>query len=130
MATGKAWGLASSLWEALLALVAGGGPVEATAPMNRDYYRPSPSPHRKAEVQKPTGSAGKNSPVRKFSTIWAHPVCMPLHACIACMVLYSLAQAIECMHAVHACGVDPLDLAALSDTAQQHGHGQEGEGER
>ena len=32
MATGKAWGLASSLWEALLAWVAGGGPVEATAP--------------------------------------------------------------------------------------------------
>ena len=32
MATGKAWGLASSLWEALLAWGAGGGPVEATAP--------------------------------------------------------------------------------------------------
>ena len=32
MATGKAWGLASSLWEALLAWEAGGGPVEATAP--------------------------------------------------------------------------------------------------
>ena len=32
MAAGKAWGLASSLWEALLAWVAGGGPVEATAP--------------------------------------------------------------------------------------------------
>ena len=31
MATGKAWGLASSLWEALLAWGAGGGPVEATA---------------------------------------------------------------------------------------------------
>ena len=30
MATGKAWGLASSLWEALLAWGAGGGPVEAT----------------------------------------------------------------------------------------------------
>ena len=32
MATGKAWDLASSLWEALLAWGAGGGPVEATAP--------------------------------------------------------------------------------------------------
>ena len=32
MATGKAWGLASSLWEALLAWGAGGGPLEATAP--------------------------------------------------------------------------------------------------
>ena len=32
MASGKAWGLASSLWEALLAWGAGGGPVEATAP--------------------------------------------------------------------------------------------------
>ena len=32
MATGKAWGLASSLWEALLAWGAGGGQVEATAP--------------------------------------------------------------------------------------------------
>ena len=32
MATGKAWGLASSLWEALRAWGAGGGPVEATAP--------------------------------------------------------------------------------------------------
>ena len=31
MATGKAWGLASSRWEALLAWGAGGGPVEATA---------------------------------------------------------------------------------------------------
>ena len=31
MAAGKAWGLASSLWEALLAWGAGGGPVEATA---------------------------------------------------------------------------------------------------
>ena len=32
MATGKACGLANSLWEALLAWGAGGGPVEATAP--------------------------------------------------------------------------------------------------
>ena len=31
MATSKAWGLASSLWEALLAWGAGGGPVEAPA---------------------------------------------------------------------------------------------------
>ena len=42
--------------------------------MNGDYYRPSPSPHRKLEVQKPTGSVEKNSPVRKFSTISSHPV--------------------------------------------------------
>ena len=32
MATGKAWGLASNLWKALLAWGAGGGPMEATAP--------------------------------------------------------------------------------------------------
>ena len=32
MATGKACGLTSSLWEALLAWEAGGGPVVATAP--------------------------------------------------------------------------------------------------
>ena len=32
MATGKVWGLAGSLWEALLAWGAGGGPMEATAP--------------------------------------------------------------------------------------------------
>ena len=42
--------------------------------MNRGKFRPSPGLYRKPEVQKPTGSAGKNSPVRKFSTISRNPV--------------------------------------------------------
>ena len=42
--------------------------------MNRENYRLRPISHRKPEVPKPTGSAGKNSPVRKFSSISSDPV--------------------------------------------------------
>ena len=55
--------------------------------MNRAKFRSTPVLHRKPQSKIRPGSAGKNSPVRIFSTISAHPVRVFIIKCPTCDVL-------------------------------------------